>query len=62
MANTRAIEDSIMVSLRFPKTLLEKIERFMKHFVKENPGLTVSRADAIRILVTRGLGKGEALE
>ena len=62
MANTRAITDSTMVSLRFPKVLLEKIDRYMKHFAKENPGLTLSRADAIRMLVTKGLEKGETLE
>ncbi len=54
-------DDRTMVSMRFEKMLLEKIDLFIKHFEKENKGLKISRADAIRMLVTKGLEKGEAL-
>lgn len=55
-------DDSAMVTMRFPKPLLEKIDRFIKTFEKENPGLKISRADAIRMLVSKGLGQREDLE
>jgi len=55
-------DDSSMVTMRFPKPLLEKIDRFIKTFEKDNPGLKISRADAIRMLVTKGLGLREDLE
>jgi len=51
-----------MVTMRFSKVLLEKIDRFMRTFEKENPGLKLSRADAIRMLVTKGLAQREDLE
>lgn len=55
-------DQSSMVTMRFPKPLLEKIDRFVKNFEKENPGLKICRADAIRMLVTKGLEKGDTLE
>lgn len=62
MSSHKVADESTMVSLRFPKQLLEKIDRFIKRFAKDNPGLTISRADAIRMLVTQGLEKHETLE
>jgi len=55
-------EPGTMVTMRYPKTLLDKIDRFMRDFEKINPGLKISRADAIRILVTRGLEQSQPLE
>ena len=55
-------DQGTMVTMRYPKTLLEKIDKFMRDFEKVNPGLKISRADAIRMLVTRGLEKGQDLE
>ena len=62
MPNTKTRDESTLLSLRFPRPLLEKVDRFMKVFEKENPGLKITRADAIRMLVTKGLEKGETLE
>lgn len=55
-------DQGTMVTMRYPKALLEKIDKFMRDFEKVNPGLKISRADAIRMLVTRGLEKGQDLE
>ena len=55
-------DQGTMVTMRYPKALLEKIDKFMREFEKDNPGLKISRADAIRMLVTRGLEKGQDLE
>ena len=62
MPSNKPNDEHTMVSLRFPKALLEKVDRFMRVVEKENPGLKVTRADAIRMLVTRGLEKGQDLE
>jgi len=58
----KSLEPGNMVTMRFSKVLLEKIDRFMRTFEKENPGLKLSRADAIRMLVTKGLAQREDLE
>lgn len=55
-------DQGTMVTMRYPKALLDKIDKFMRDFEKVNPGLKISRADAIRMLVTRGLEKGQDLE
>lgn len=62
MPTNKPNDEHTMVSLRFPRSLLEKVDRFMKVVEKENPGLKITRADAIRMLVTKGLEKGESLE
>ena len=62
MTKAKAQDQTSMVTMRFPKALLEKIDRFMRHFEKVNQGLSISRADAIRMLITQGLEKSETLE
>lgn len=53
MARTKLDDESISVTARFPKNLVERIDRFIKKFKKENPGLTISRADTIRMILTQ---------
>lgn len=53
MARKKLDEDSVSVTARFPKVLLERIDRYIKKFKKENPGLTISRADTIRMILTQ---------
>ena len=55
MAKEKVKSQGSMVTMRFPEPLLEKIDRFMRAFEKENPGIRISRAAAIRMLVTKGL-------
>lgn len=61
MTKEKATDQGSMVTMRYSKAMLDKIDRFMRDIEKHNPGLKVSRADAIRMLVTKGLEKGEAL-
>ena len=51
MARNKLDEESVSVTARFPKVLVERIDRFIKKFKKENPGLTISRADTIRMIL-----------
>ena len=53
MARNKLDEESVSVTARFPKVLVERIARFIKKFKKENPGLTISRADTIRMILTQ---------
>jgi len=53
MGRKKLEEDSVSVTARFPKILVEKIDRFIKKFKKDNPGLTISRADSMRMILTQ---------
>jgi len=53
MGRKKLEEDSVSVTARFPKILVEKIDRFIKKFKKDNPGLTTSRADSMRMILTQ---------
>lgn len=41
------------ISIRFPNSLLERVDRFIRWFQKEYPGLTIGRPDVIRLAVTK---------
>jgi len=49
----RRREDNLVtqVAVRFPKDLLERLERYAERLNKERPGLGVTRADVVRVLV-----------
>jgi hypothetical protein len=53
MTRKKLDEESVSVTARFPKILVEKIDHFIKKFKKENQGLTISRADTIRMILTQ---------
>ena len=53
------MDDNITVGARLPKTLIAAIDAFAKS--KSDPGLKISRSDAIRILLTRALKEGGKL-
>lgn len=53
MARNKLDDESVSVTARFPKSLVERIDRFIKKFKKDNPGLTISRADTIRMILTQ---------
>lgn len=53
MPRPKLDDETVSVTARFPKNLVEKIDRFIKKFKKENPGLTISRADTIRMILTQ---------
>jgi len=52
-------------AIRLSEELIERIDRFRKDKEKENPGLEISRSEAIRMLLTKELDfqeKGYVLE
>ena len=51
MPRPKLDEETVPVSARFPRNLVDKIDRFIKNFKKNNPGLTISRADTIRMIL-----------
>ncbi len=48
------------VAVRFPNDLLDRLERYVQRLKKERPGLNVSRADAVRMIVHERLDQIEA--
>jgi len=48
------------VAVRFPADLLGRLERYLERLRGERPGLTVSRADVVRMLVHERLSEIEA--
>lgn len=48
-----AADGSASISIRFPNSLLERVDRFIRWFQKEYPGLTIGRPDVIRLAVTK---------
>lgn len=53
MPRPKLDDETVSVSARFPKNLVDKIDRFIKQFKKDNPGLSISRADTIRMILTQ---------
>jgi predicted DNA-binding protein len=45
--------------IRLPEELYERIDSFAARYQKEQPGLEVNRAMAIRVLITMGLELAE---
>jgi hypothetical protein len=43
------------VGMRIPKELLERIDAYLERMNRDHPGLTFSRADAIKTLVAQAL-------
>ena len=42
---------STQITVRFPEDLLERLESYTERLNKERPGLGVTRADVVRVLV-----------
>ncbi|MDP2363300.1 MAG: hypothetical protein Q8M94_05975 [Ignavibacteria bacterium] len=57
MATVRSLDESSSISIRFSNRLLERIDRFIKWFKKEYPGMSVGRPDVIRMAVERLISK-----
>jgi hypothetical protein len=50
-------EKTAQIALRLPIALLDKIERYAESLRRQSPGLSLTRSDAMRMLLTRGLGR-----
>lgn len=48
-------ERTIQVAFRLPSELIETLDAYVSDLRKRTPGLSVTRADAVRILLARGL-------
>ena len=55
MAHPKVAEETKILSIRFPEALIKKLDRYVKKFQKQFPGISFQRTDAIRLLVERGL-------
>lgn len=52
-------EATIQTAFRLPATLLERLDRHAERLRVVHPGMTVTRADVVRMLLTRALDELE---
>lgn len=55
MPNAKIAEETKVLSIRFPEAIIKRLDRYVKRFQKEFPGISFQRTDAIRLFVERGL-------
>lgn len=48
-------DDSLPVSIRIPRKLINEVDAAAKDIAEERPGMSVGRADAIRVLLVEAL-------
>ncbi len=53
-------EKTRQVGVRLPVSLLERLDSFAAQLAKETPGISVSRTDAVRVLLHRALADHES--
>jgi len=56
---SKSLERGEQLAFRFPKVLIERIDRYATRLSNEHPGLEFSRSDAVRTLLTRALDEVE---
>lgn len=47
--------DTEQVAFRLPSTLIARLDDYAKQLAIEQPGMRVTRTDAVRVLLTRAL-------
>jgi len=53
--------DTEQVAFRLPKSLIKRLGAYAERMTKDQPGMTFTRTDVVRILLTRALdGEPEA--
>jgi hypothetical protein len=50
---------SQQIAIRMPSTLLERIDAFAEQLKLRSPGLRITRADAIRVMIENALAQSE---
>lgn len=55
MAKTKPRNETQILTIRFPVALVRKLDRYVKRFEKEFPGISFQRTDAVRLFVERGI-------
>jgi len=53
-------EGTTQVAFRFPDALIERLDRHAARMSKQHPGMTYTRADAVRTLLFAALDEAEA--
>jgi hypothetical protein len=54
------LEPMKVVPFRLPVALVKRLDRYAESVASENPGLRVTRADALRLLLTDALDRKES--
>jgi predicted DNA-binding protein len=52
-------EETKQTAFRLPVTLLERLDTYARDMETEHPGMSYTRADAVRVLLTRALDEHE---
>jgi hypothetical protein len=52
--------DTEQVAFRLPRKLIARLDDYAKRVAGEQPGMTVTRTDVVRILLTRALDATES--
>ena len=55
MAKTKPKNETQILTIRFPVALVRKLDRYVKRFEKQFPGISFQRTDAVRLFVERGI-------
>ncbi len=55
----RQIHETTSTSYRMPSVLLDRVDKYRDRLAREHPGMRTTRADAVRMLIEKGL---EAVE
>ncbi len=53
---------TVQVAFRLDEELVKRLDKYAKQMERDMPGFNVSRADAVRILLTRGLDNAESTQ
>lgn len=51
--------DTQQTAFRLPRELLKRLDAHVEQLRREQPGMTISRADAVRVLLGRALDEAE---
>lgn len=58
--NADPAEETTQLAFRMPNGLIERLDRHVARMDRDHPGLTFTRADAVRSLLTRALDELDA--
>ncbi len=60
LAEDEAMAETQQVAFRLPADLVKRLDRHAKRLEEASPGMTFTRADVVRVLLTKGLDEAEA--
>jgi predicted DNA-binding protein len=55
-----AAEETLQTAFRLPVSLLERLDAYADRLRAEQPGINITRADVVRLLLSRALSEVEA--